>query len=136
MEWVTNSVGIRFLDPGKYFSVAAEPPEGAKPVAFSGVIPIDMEHCQGLRDQMNSVIIQVRERLHGAGLTFENVWRITVLCDFSLVGHYDEFNGWYAELLGEEGVNLMPVRTMFRAAGLPKGAFVEFQVDAWRTTPA
>jgi enamine deaminase RidA (YjgF/YER057c/UK114 family) len=129
MPWVKNEVGIEFFNPGDYFSTAAHLMVGHSYV-LSGIIPANLDTRSGLSDQVMSVFGVLARRLEELNLKPANIYRITVFVAVSIEGFYEAFNKQYAELLHAAGVTVMPCRTMVEVAGLPKGAHVEFQVDA------
>ena len=131
-----NEAGLKFWRPGKYFSESVEPPDGAKPVQFSGIIATGLETRPGMEEQTRIVFAELLARLERAGLTIHHVSRIEVFCEVSLEDLYGAFNEMYAALLREAGVTLMPARLMTRARELPKGAFIEFMPDVWRAPTA
>ena len=94
---------------------------------FSGQIPLNPETgemAQGIVDQANQALTNVKGLLESQGLTFANVVKTTVFLD-----NMDDFvtvNEIYAQYFTEP----FPARSAVEIARLPKGALIEVEVIA------
>jgi len=79
-------------------------------------------------DQTLQVMARMKKLLKKCGLSFKDVYSVTILTSDGLEGAYPEINKAYAEAF--EGVEIMPRRKCFSVYELPFDVQVEIEFDA------
>lgn len=97
---------------------------------FSGTLPkIGQTHpiSSNIREQTREVLAAVEDKLRACGLTFDDLYHVTIMLAGSM-DNYVEVNKIYAEVLKD--VRAMPARKCFAVAALPFNALIEIEFEA------
>ena len=98
---------------------------------FSGIIP-DLDKgttmiTKSFIDQTNEVLNKMKKALKDCGLSFNDIFHVTVLLSGSME-NFPQMNESYALAMNE--VEIKPARKACAVAGLPFGALIEIEFEA------
>jgi enamine deaminase RidA (YjgF/YER057c/UK114 family) len=95
---------------------------------FSGIISTTTEHWDIVK-QTADILKRMKIKLSECGLTFKDVYSVTIMVRGSLHIHKKEsIDKLHAKAFKD--VEIMPRRTMFAVVDLPHGALIEMVFDA------
>ncbi len=93
-----------------------------------GIDPATGELVEGIDAQVERVLLNMKAVLDAAGLTIADVAKTT--CFLSDLANFDAFNAVYAKHVADPP----PARSTFAVKALPRGALVEIEAVAVRST--